>query len=66
MHPMTEDSQKEGNSTTMSATSEEIKEWEEEHDELHPIFQVEHRPERISGDDFWEERPSEAMDEPED
>jgi hypothetical protein len=32
--------------TEMSATAAEIEEWEEEHDEPHPIFEVEHRPER--------------------
>lgn len=29
-----------------SATAEEIEEWEEENDEPHPIFDVDHRPER--------------------
>lgn len=29
-----------------TATREEISEWEEEHDEPHPIFEVPHRPER--------------------
>jgi len=32
--------------TTQSATAEEIQEWQEENDTPHPIFQVEHRPER--------------------
>lgn len=31
-----------------TVTKEEIEEWEEEHDEPHPVFQVDHRPERIS------------------
>lgn len=30
----------------MSATSEEIEKWEEEHEEPHPVFEVNHRPER--------------------
>jgi hypothetical protein len=38
---MTEDDTQE-----MSATSEEIEEWEEEHEEPHPVFEVNHRPER--------------------
>jgi len=29
-----------------SATSEEIAEWDEEHDGPHPVFSVPHRPER--------------------
>jgi len=29
-----------------SATREEIEEWEEEHDEPHPVFEVDHRAER--------------------
>lgn len=32
--------------STVSATSEEIEEWNAEHDEPHPVFQVEHCPER--------------------
>lgn len=32
--------------TEMFATAEEIEEWDEENDEPHPIFEVEHRPER--------------------
>lgn len=32
--------------TERSATAEEIREWEEEHDEPHPVFEVPHRPER--------------------
>jgi len=48
--------------TTQKVTAEEIREWEEEHDEPHPVFEVNHRPERISGDDFWETKPSEALD----
>jgi len=32
--------------TTQSATAKEIQEWQEENDAPHPIFQVEHRPER--------------------
>lgn len=35
---------------TVSATREEIEEWNEENDEPHPVFQVDHRPERISLD----------------
>lgn len=31
---------------TISATPEEIEKWEKEHDEPHPVFQVDHRPER--------------------
>ncbi|WP_323192395.1 hypothetical protein [Halostella sp. PRR32] len=32
--------------TERSATAEEIEEWDEEHDEPHPVFEVDHRPER--------------------
>lgn len=39
-----------------SATREEIKEWDEENDDPHPVFDVPHRPERISGDDFIESK----------
>jgi hypothetical protein len=35
-------------SSTVSATPEEIEKWNAEHDEPHPVFQVEHRPERKS------------------
>lgn len=37
----------------VSATSEEIEEWNETHDEPHPVFRVNHRPERetISDED---------------
>lgn len=31
----------------MTATPEEIREYEETHGETHPIFRVEHRPERV-------------------
>lgn len=33
---------------TEKVTSEEIEEWNENHDEPHPVFRVEHRPERIN------------------
>jgi len=36
--------------TEQSATPEEIQEWEDEHDEPHPVFEVPHRPERESLD----------------
>ncbi len=39
-------SDKDMSDTERSATAEEIREWEEEHDEPHPVFKVEHRPER--------------------
>lgn len=29
-------------------TREEIEEWEEKHDAIHPAFRVEHRPERVT------------------
>lgn len=29
-------------------TKEEIDEWEEEHDAVHPVFRVDHRPERVT------------------
>lgn len=34
--------------TEQSATSDEIDEWNENNDEPHPVFEVEHRPERIT------------------
>lgn len=30
----------------VSASSDQIEEWDEEHDEPHPVFRVDHRPER--------------------
>ena len=33
--------------TSEPVTKEEIEEWEEEHDEPHPVFRVDHRPERV-------------------
>lgn len=36
-----------GSTNGESATAEEIREWEDEHDEPHPVFEVEHRPERV-------------------
>lgn len=35
-----------GDDETRSATAEEIREWNAENDEPHPVFEVEHRPER--------------------
>lgn len=32
--------------TERSVTSEEIEQWRDEHDEPHPVFEVDHRPER--------------------
>jgi NTP pyrophosphatase (non-canonical NTP hydrolase) len=37
-----------GETLNVSATAEEIAEWEEKHDEPHPAFEVEYRPERKS------------------
>lgn len=51
--------------TERSATREEIREWDEEHDEPHPVFRVPHRPERVSGDEYWETKPSEGGDDAE-
>jgi hypothetical protein len=45
---------------SMHATSEEIEEYEQETGEIHPIFSVDHRPERISFElDDQEEKEAE-------